>query len=228
MTYLYKLTDLDGYTQRGKRHQTLWAVGTWVEVLWSGRLCRQGCLHAYRDPLLAVLMDPVHAGLLPNAKLWVAEGNVRDEDASKVGCDRLRVLCEHELPELTRAQRVRWAIYCALEVYADGGWLRWAEGWLEGRCRYGVDAFGVAARADAFARGAMAANGTSASCTAAIAAAGAAYAAARHDHADLGSLDVADHAASAAQAAQDAASVKVGIDLLRLALRAIAEEPDDA
>jgi hypothetical protein len=149
MTYLYKLTDAAGYTQRDEEHETLWTPGEWREVKWGGALCRAGCLHAYRDPLLAVLLDPVHACFLPSGRLWVAEGDVRAEDPTKVGCSRLRVLREHDVPDISKAAKIRWAIYCASAVYREPQWLQWAERWLGGSDRSRQSAWVVAADAAA-------------------------------------------------------------------------------
>ena len=231
MTTLYKLTDADGYTQRGQRGETLWTAGEWIVVAWGGALCERGCLHAYADPLLAVLLDPVHAGLLPTGRLWVAEGYVRAEDATKVGCDRLRVMREHDVPEVTITQRVRWAIYCASEGYNEPSWQRWAAGWLDGtdRAASSCSAADAAATYDTYAAYAAAAA-YDAAFTAARAATYAtydtyaAYAAAATSAADA-AFTAAARAATYANAASRAAANANNIDLLRLALQAITEEP---
>ena len=196
MTTVYKLTDAAGYTRRGLSGETLWIPGEWVEVEWGGSLCHTGCLHAYTDPLLAALMDPVHAGLGSSARLWIADGNVRATAPDKLGCDRLRILREHESHEVSTAQCARFAILCGLEVYSDAQWIAWARGWLSGDDRSAAAAYAAADAAYPAA--------------AAAAAARAAYYAA----------DAAHYAATAAYYAADAA-----IDLLALAEQAILEEP---
>jgi len=150
METLYKLTDADGYTRRGQLGETSWQPGKLVTVEWGGHLCEAGCLHAYRHPLLAVLFDPEHARLLPSGKLWSARGNVRDEDATKAGCDSLEVVEQVDVPTMTTAQRVRWAILCAQQLPQSEAWQRWAKSWLDGADR-------TAAAADAVADAAYAA-----------------------------------------------------------------------
>jgi hypothetical protein len=193
---LYKLTDRDGYTRRGQSCETIWTPGRWVEVPWGGRLCEPGCLHAYRDPLLAALMDPIHARLLPGGRLWTAEGTVRAEDSTKIGCDRLRVLAECAVPEVSAARRVRWAVLCAQQSCSEPDWLRWAKAWLGGQDRSAKAANAAASAADAAA--AYAASAAAAS---------------------------AADAASAAYAALAAVDAGTALDLRALAQRAIEEEP---
>ena len=200
---LYKVTDGDGYTQRGGPNRTRWEPGQWIEVPWGGKLCQPGCLHAYRDPLLAALFDPVDALLLPAGRLWIAEGNVRLEDAGKCGCDRMRALNEHEVPVVSFDQRKRWAIYCAREVYRDPRWQRWAKRWLSGEDR-------SAAAADATRSADYSATYSASAAYLATSAAYAAYAA---------------DAASAVHAAARAADWDWH-KLLELALKAIVDEPE--
>ncbi|KKL58315.1 hypothetical protein LCGC14_2226540, partial [marine sediment metagenome] len=53
---LYKLTDSNDQTY-GK---TQWGPGIEHAASGKGPLCTEGWLHAYTDPLLAVLLNPIH------------------------------------------------------------------------------------------------------------------------------------------------------------------------
>ena len=57
MTRYYKLTDSKGQTHG----RTEWGPGITHQAPGVGELCTAGWLHAYPDPVLAVLMNPIHA-----------------------------------------------------------------------------------------------------------------------------------------------------------------------
>jgi hypothetical protein len=144
---LYKLTDRDGYTRRGSSNEMKWEPGQTVEAQGTGGLCTDGVIHAYRDPLLAVLLNPVHADY-KDPLLWEAAGaNVIDEKADKLGVKSLRVIKHIPLPEITREARIRFAIACALEVYSEATFVQWACVWLSGKDRSAEAAEPAAARA---------------------------------------------------------------------------------
>ncbi|MEK7112476.1 MAG: hypothetical protein AAB875_04050, partial [Patescibacteria group bacterium] len=159
MSTLYKWTDAGLWTRAGKSNALLWGEGVRHGVAWGGTLCEAGCLHAYRTPLLAVLLDRAHGRYTREhgAILWECGGEVRAEDGAKVGCGALTTVRRVEPPVVTTAQRVRFAVLCA---QADGrstaGWQRWAERWLSGedRTRAAATDAAFAAAADAAAEAA--------------------------------------------------------------------------
>jgi hypothetical protein len=209
---VYKWTDDNLRTFGG--HQ--WAVGVPATTDGRGDLCGPGWLHAYRDPLLAVLFAPLH---VPDTytQLWEAEadGQVRD-DGTKLGVTRLTLLRAITPPAVTTAQRVRWAIACAWEVCDDPEWRRWAAAWCDGSDRSAASA----------ARAAEAASASAARAARAARAASAASAAARAARAARAALAWAAEAALAAARAAAWAAEAAGtpLDVLALARRAIAEE----
>ena len=149
MTTLYKLTSAADTTRGG----TPWGVGVEHVAPGGGPLCTAAWLHAYRDPLLAVLMDPGHGRFGAEAHLWRCEGDVGADDGIKVGCTRLRTVERLPLPTVTTAQRVRFGVLAALAVCDNATWRIWAIAWLEGRDRTPKAAARVeaAARATAWA-----------------------------------------------------------------------------
>ena len=167
MTTLYKLTNLHSQT----RSATQWGENVTHELPARDtyQLCSKQVLHAYASPELAVLMDPIHAILLPDAILWEAEGDVVVSDGTKVGCTRLTTLKQIPIPAITLEQRVTFAIKCALHVYKGPSWVAWARAWLANTNR---DAYAAATNAAAYAYAYAYAD------AAAYAAADAAYAAA--------------------------------------------------
>lgn len=128
-----KLTDQDGRTYG----RCQWGPGVTHETDGSGELCGPGWLHYYSDPLLAVLLNSIHADFA-EPRLWevLVEGiGKRDLCGLKFGATRLTTIREIPVPKITTVQRVRFAILCALEVYAEPTFALWAEAWLSGADR---------------------------------------------------------------------------------------------
>ena len=112
---LFKLTDENGKT----RGDTQWGDGvTHVATETGNQLCSRDVIHAYTDPLLAMMMNPIHANV-QNPLLWEAEGEVVADDGTKVGCKALTTVCRIPVPGVTLEQRVRFGILCALELYKE-------------------------------------------------------------------------------------------------------------
>ena len=65
---LYKLTDENDRTY----NDTQWGEGVTHETSGEGKLCGEGWIHAYIDPLLAVFLNPIHA-CFTNPHMWEAE-----------------------------------------------------------------------------------------------------------------------------------------------------------
>jgi len=132
MTYKYKLTDQDMKTHNGFQ----WKLNKWVKTSGEGYLCHDGWLHCYDDPLLAVLHNPIHADI-ENPRLFRCEvkGKTKRKGQMKCGWSEMRLVEELEVPKITTEKRVKYAIYCALEVYKDEEFRVWAENWLSGKDR---------------------------------------------------------------------------------------------
>ena len=168
----YKLVNQQLTTFNGCQ----WKIGIPKETSGEGDLCSSGWLHYYHDPLLAVLLNPIHADI-HNPRLFtcLVEGGQKDDRGLKGGCTKLTLIKEIPLPVVTKNQKIAFGILCAQQVYSDNGgvWDNWAEKWLSGEDRSEksrVDA----ADADA----AYASYAANAAAYAAYAAADAAYAAA--------------------------------------------------
>ena len=129
----YKLTDKNGQT----RSQTQWGPG----VSHSAKgdcgqpLCSDGWMHFYTNPLIAVLMNPIHAEF-KSPKLWECETSGEElHEALKSGCKTLTTIEEIPLPEITLNQKIAFGILCAKEVCTDEAWNQWADRWLNGEDR---------------------------------------------------------------------------------------------
>ncbi|MFQ5622422.1 MAG: hypothetical protein ACE5FS_03400 [Paracoccaceae bacterium] len=170
MTVVYKLTDTYKRTHGGFGR---WEARAEFTAPGGGKMCSDAYLHAYADPILAVLMNPVHANFVW-PRMFECEANVEQDDGTKLGCTRIKVLREIEAPQVTREQATKFGILAAKAVYHEPKWNRWAEDWLSGKDRSAravraTRCLGVAAAA-ASAANAMAANGMAAKGAAARAA----------------------------------------------------------
>jgi hypothetical protein len=186
----YKLTDQNLRTHNGFQ----WEIGK--EVTTDGKsdgLCNEHWLHYYHHPLLAVLLNPIHADISNPCLFEVkALGRHLDDRILKGGCTKMTLVKEIPLPEITLNQKIAFAILCSLEVYKEKKYVKWVENWLNGK-----DRTYAAARA-------------AAAVAAAAAAAYAAYAAAN-----------AAHAAARAANAAAAAAAAAHINLIKLAKQAM-------
>ena len=152
---LYKLTNGDGQSYGG----TQWGKGITHKAIGLGTgLCTKDVIHAYKSPLLALLLNPTHANI-SKPQLWEAEGEIVADDGLKVGCKELTTVKRMRVPKITTEHRVRFAILCALEVYDDGKFRAWARAWLDGsdRSKAAAETVARAARAVWPARAAKAA-----------------------------------------------------------------------
>lgn len=214
MATLYKLTTQDFKTRKGKTNETLWGEGVTHSGTGEGGMRGPGYIHAYTDPLLAVLLNPIHVRIC-DPVLWECEGDVAKTDHGlKVGCVTLTTLRRIDLPAVTTEQVVKFAVHCVLEIRPSPAFAKWAAGWLDGS-----DRSESAARAVAWAS-AWAAK-TEEAAKAAETAADAAVWAAKTEEVAWAAKAALVAARTAAWAAEWAAQV-VEIDLIALARKAIA------
>ena len=167
----YKLTDQDMQTYGG----TQWVLGepkAVPEADRSNKMCSPGALHYYTSPEQAVLFNPIHADI-PSPRLFRVEIDREvDCDGLKGCCHSMTLLEELPLPVITTEQRAAFAIRCALEVYTDPAFVRWAEAWLSGEDRSADAARAAARAANAAAYATYAADAAHAAANAAYAARG--------------------------------------------------------
>ena len=201
---LYKFTDQNMQTHGGCQ----WVLGEKKTTGGEGELCGPGWLHCYADPLLAVLLNPIHADY-ENPRLFRARvgRKSKHDHGLKSGYTKMTLIEEIPVPAISTAQRVRFAILCAMKVYQDPGFVQWGENWLSGKDR-SAEAAEAAAEAAEAARAAEAAEAAAWAVRAAEAAgaAEAAEAAARAAEAAeaAGAARAAEAAAGAAEAARAA------------------------
>ena len=221
----YKLTDENGKT----RGDTQWGEGVTHKATGKGKkMCTGDVIHVYDHPLKAVMFNPGHADFR-NPKLWECHAKkVVANDQLKIGVKSCTTVKEIPLPEITTAQRVKFALYCALEVYRDEVFVQWANYWLNGKdrtesaasaARSAESAAWSAARSAAWSAESAAWLAASAAESAARSARSAARAAARSAR----SAESADWSAAraAARSAAEAAESAATIDFVKLIKKAM-------
>ena len=128
----YKLTNQDMITY----NTCQWTLNEWKETSGNGKLCSNGWLHCYSNPLLAILLNPTHANI-DNPRLFEieVEGENLTDNGLKEGWTRMRIVKELDIPKITRIQMVAFGILCALEVNKNETFIKWANNWLSGKDR---------------------------------------------------------------------------------------------
>jgi hypothetical protein len=131
-------------------NDTLWVPGEWRETSGQGELCSNGWLHGYTHPLLAALLNPIHANIR-NPRLFLIEiaGYRKDDKGLKFGATKMRLTTEISLPALTTEQKVKFGILCVLPVVQNQDFVQWAHRWLSGVDRSAASAAWAAAAARA-------------------------------------------------------------------------------
>ena len=134
---LYKLTTQDGKTRKGESNETQWGENVTHEAVGSSDqdLCSDSWIHAYVSVPIAIFMNPIHAQIF-NPICWEGQGIIgKREGDLKVGCRRFTTKKQIKLLEVTANQRVAYAIFCALAVYENASFKKWAQKWLSGADR---------------------------------------------------------------------------------------------
>ena len=117
---LYKLTNKDNITHGNFK----WVLNKNYYIEKEKRrpvLCSDGVFHAYKDINLALLLNPIHAGI-KNPNIFEAEGDIVVEDYNKVGTYELKLTKEIPIPDWYRDNNIRnrvcvqFAILCAESV----------------------------------------------------------------------------------------------------------------
>ena len=132
MNIRYKLTTQDLTTYAN----TKWVLNEWKETSGNGELCNSGWLHCYTSPLLAILLNPIHANIF-NPKLFKCEvdGKCLEDYGRKEGWTRMRIIEEMEVPQLSNINKIAFGILCSLEICKDEKFVLWANNWLENKDR---------------------------------------------------------------------------------------------
>lgn len=130
--HAYKLIDRSLRAYGNFRY----TLGNWTPTLTGwGPLCTGSWYHVYDHPSLAVLFNILHANVVvPKLFECTYDGRSRTKDDSglKRGVVSLRLDKEVPLPVFSPDQCVRFAIYCARNVYHGSEWISWTKHWCGG------------------------------------------------------------------------------------------------
>jgi hypothetical protein len=123
MKYLYKLTNQQCKTHGGYLYGKIGSVHTKPKQDHDYALCSSDVFHAYSNPNLAFLMNPIHAEIT-NPRLWLVLGNVVVDNSLKVGSSYQLVVRELATPDWVGSScdlgiRVRFARLCVAAGYTD-------------------------------------------------------------------------------------------------------------
>lgn len=128
----YKLTNEKMQTH----NKTQWVLNEQKTTDGIGEPCSSSWLHCYCDPLLAILLNPIHANFKsPRLFKIKVGGNLKETGGLKFSFTEMTLLKELPLPKVTLVQRIAFAILCVKEVCKDKDWNEWADNWLSGRDR---------------------------------------------------------------------------------------------
>src|SRR3972149_7121498 len=107
----YKLTDENMCTY----NNTQWEIGIEKTTSGEGELCGSGWLHCYSNPLLAILLNPIHANI-KNPRLFKvnALGNHKYDKGLKEGCTSLTIIKELPISDITLNQKIAFGILVSL------------------------------------------------------------------------------------------------------------------
>ena len=207
-------------TQEMTSHNnTKWELNVPVTLTKEGNLmCTDQVLHCYNHPLLAVILNSIHAKI-ENPKLFeINVDKIVASDELKFASKSQTLIKEIPLPEISLEQKIEFSIRIAKLVYTEKKWNEWADSWLDGSDRSKENAANAAYAATvayaANAYGAYAANAARGAANAANArgAADYAYGAATAARAAYAANDAA-YAYGAAYAAKNEFNQKM-IDII--------------
>jgi hypothetical protein len=128
-----KLTTQDMKTMAGTVNEVKWEIGKWVTAKGSPNLglCSTGYIHWYNDPIVAILLNPLHAHIR-NPRLWEVEtkGIEVEDNGLKFGSTELRLIQELTIPTISIEQYIKIALLCVKSVCSDQIFDIWLNNWI--------------------------------------------------------------------------------------------------
>ena len=124
---MYKLL-----TQEKKSHGGFqWEMNKEYRIDKPGKeLCSDQVFHCYSHPVLAILLNPIHANI-NNPRLFEIEVDaITNDDGLKYGTKMQKLVREIEIPKLDIMTKVDFSIRVAMEVYQEDWFTTWAENFL--------------------------------------------------------------------------------------------------
>jgi len=220
----YKLVSQNMKTRVGHENETTWEIGKTISVK-EGKmeLCTNTVIHYYSDPVVAIIMNCIHANITNPRMFEVETSDEYVTDGLKYGCKSITLLGEIDAPKVTLEQKVAFGILSSLFVYKESNFVKWANNWLSGKDRTAAAARVAVHAVYAAAVYADAARAAARAAAAAVYAARAAADADARADADAAARAAADAAAAAAARADARADARAArtIDFTILAKKAM-------
>jgi hypothetical protein len=109
-----------------------WELNVWKKATGEGQeLCSDGFLHCYPSPEIAVLMNPNQADFsYPRIFECECKGESLNNNDLELGFKEMKLTKEIKLPEISIKQKIKIALFCALEVHNEINFLKWVNRWF--------------------------------------------------------------------------------------------------
>ena len=141
----YKLLTQD----MTSHNDTKWELNIPITVTKEGtEMCTDQVLHCYNHPLLAIVLNPIHADI-KNPRLFEIEvDKIVNTDGLKYASKQQTLIKEITIPEISIEQKLEFAIRVTQLILKDTKWNSWADNWLNNTDRTKESAY--AAFVDAY------------------------------------------------------------------------------
>ena len=147
-------------TQEMTSHKnTKWKLNVPITIEKEGvEMCTDSVLHCYNHPLLAVILNPIHANIKNPLLFEISVDKIVNTDGLKFASKSQTLLKKIDLPEISTEQKVEFGIRVVKLVCKDESWNAWADKWLDNTDRSKESAYTAALAATSAARAANAAR----------------------------------------------------------------------
>lgn len=117
-------------------NNTEWHIGVPVTVSKEGnKMCTNQVLHCYNHPLLAVILNPVHANIANPRLFEISVDEIVANDGLKYASKSQTLIKELELPKISVEQKIEFGIRVVKLFCTNEKWNLWADKWLDGSDR---------------------------------------------------------------------------------------------
>lgn len=114
-------------------NNTQWELNKTITVNIPGNtMCSKQVLHCYNHPLLAVLLNPIHADIYTPTLFEINVDEIVNNDGLKFASKSQTLVKKLSIPEISIEQKIEFGIRVAKLVSKDKIWNLWADNWLNG------------------------------------------------------------------------------------------------
>ena len=114
-------------------NNTKWELNETITISVPGnQMCTNQVLHCYNHPLLAVILNSIHADIFKPRLFEISVDIIVNSDGLKFASKSQTLIKEIPLPEISTEQVTEFSIRVAKLVCKDEKWNSWADSWLDG------------------------------------------------------------------------------------------------